>query len=220
MCGPRPWGYFPAVASTKSDFSDVWSLYLWLGVGIAVFIFAFVGFALLRYRARAGRAPSRREEHNTLEIGVALLLVAIIALLVFVTFHTEAREDQPVSSRSDAVKVDVDAFQWGWRFTYPGQGVTVTGDNNHQPNFAVPVGRPVDFALTSSDVIHAMWIPEQRFKKDAIPGKTNRFVMEFDAQGHEVGHCSEYCGLRHTQMGFGVWVLSDESYERWLAAHR
>lgn len=210
----------PPVVSTRSDFSSVWSLYLWLGVGIAVFIFAFVGFAVVRYRSRPGREPSGRAEHNALEVGAAVLLVGIIALLVFVTFHTEAKEDTPASARSDAVKVDVVAFQWGWRFTYPGQGVTVVGNSNHQPNFAVPVGRPVDFALTSADVIHAMWIPEQRFKKDAIPGKTNRFVMEFGSEGHEVGHCSEYCGLRHTQMGFGVWVLSDGSYERWLASHR
>jgi cytochrome c oxidase subunit 2 len=206
------------VVSTRSDFSNVWGLYLWLGVGIAVFIFAFVGFALVRYRARAGAEPSQRDEHNTLEIGAALLLVAIIALLVFVTFHTEGKEDDPTAA--DAVTIHVVAFQWGWRFSYPGQGVTVVGNSNHQPNFAVPVGRPVDFSLTSTDVIHAMWIPEQRFKKDAIPGKTNRFAMEFDSAGHEVGHCSEYCGLRHTNMGFGVWVLSDGSYERWLAAHR
>jgi cytochrome c oxidase subunit 2 len=178
-------GYSPDVASTRSDFSSVWSLYLWLGVGIAVFIFAFVGFALVRYRARPGRSPSQRDEHNTLEIGVALLLVAIIALLVFVTFRTEAKEDDPTAA--DAVKIHVVAFQWGWRFSYPGQGVSVVGNSNHPPNFAVPVGRPVDFSLTSSDVIHAMWIPEQRFKKDAIPGKTNRFVMEFDAGGHEAG---------------------------------
>jgi cytochrome c oxidase subunit 2 len=206
------------VASTRSDFSSVWGLYLWLGVGIAVFIFAFVGFTVVRFRARAGREPSQRDEHNTLEIGVALLLVAIIALLVFVTFRTEAKEDDPTAA--DAVKIHVVAFQWGWRFTYPGQGVSVVGNSHHQPNFAVPVGRPVEFSLTSADVIHAMWIPEQRFKKDAIPGKTNRFVMQFDSGGHEAGHCSEYCGLRHTQMGFGVWVLSDGSYERWLASHR
>jgi cytochrome c oxidase subunit II len=208
------------VASTRSDFSSVWGLYLWLGVGIAVLIFAIVGFAVVRYRARPGREASQVEEHNKLEIGAAVVLVAIVALLVYVTFHVEAREDEPASAAKGAVKVHVVAFQWGWRFSYPGEGVTVVGNSNHQPNFAVPVGRPVDFSLTSADVIHAMWIPEQRFKKDAIPGKTNRFVMEFGAAGHEAGHCSEYCGLRHTQMGFGVWVLSDGSYKRWLASHR
>jgi cytochrome c oxidase subunit 2 len=208
----------PGPASTSSDFSHVWSIYLWIGVAVAVVVFLAVGFALVRYRAREGRAPSRRGEHNTVEIGVATLIAAIVAFLVFTTFHTEAKEDD--SSRGDAVKIDVDAFQWGWKFTYPGQGVTVIGDSNDEPNFAVPAGRTISFALTSSDVIHAFWIPGQKFKKDAIPGRVNHFDMEFDADGREQGLCSEFCGLRHSNMRFGVWVLSDESYERWLAAHR
>jgi cytochrome c oxidase subunit 2 len=206
------------VASTRSDFSSVWSLYLWIGVGVAVFVIAVVGYTLVRYRARPGRRPSRLAERNGLEVGVATLILAIVALLVFRTFQTEAREDD--SSRPDAVKIDVDAFQWGWRFTYPGQGVTVVGDSNHEPDFAVPGGRTISFALTSSDVLHAMWIPGQRFKKEAVPGRVNHFDMEFDADGREQGLCSEFCGLRHSKMRFGVWVLSDEGYERWLAAHR
>jgi cytochrome c oxidase subunit 2 len=205
-------------ASTRNDFSGIWPTYLWIGVGVAVVVFSAVGFALVRYRARPGRKPSRRAERNAVEIGVAALITAIVAFLVFTTFHTEAKEDD--SSRPGAVKIDVDAFQWGWKFTYPGEGVTVIGNSNHEPNFAVPGGRPVSFTLTSSDVIHAFWVPGQRFKRAAIPGRVNHFDMEFDDRGREQGLCSEFCGLRHSAMRFGVWVLSPESYERWLAAHR
>jgi cytochrome c oxidase subunit 2 len=206
------------VASTRSDFAGVWSLYLWIGVGVAVLVLGTVAFAVVRYRDRPGRTPSRRAERTTVEVGTAALILAIVALLVFTTFHTEAREDN--SSRPDAVAIDVDAFQWGWKFTYPGQGVTVIGNSDHEPNFAVPAGRTISFALRSSDVIHAMWIPGQRFKRDAIPGRVNHFDMEFEEGGREQGLCAEFCGLRHTNMRFGVWVLSEESYERWLAAHR
>jgi cytochrome c oxidase subunit 2 len=206
------------VASTRNDFDSVWSLYLWIGIGVAVLVFATVGFALVRYRARPGRAPSRRAEFNLLEGLVAAMILAIVALLVFRTFRTEAKEDD--SSRADAVKVEVDAFQWGWKFTYPGEGVTVIGNSNHEPNFAVPEGRTISFALTSLDVIHAMWIPDQRFKKDAIPDRVNRFDMEFDEPGREQGLCSEFCGFRHSGMRFGVRVLSNSGYERWLATHR
>lgn len=205
-------------ASTRSDFSHVWSLYLWIGVGVAMLVFLAVGFALVRYRARPGRAPSRLAERNALEVGAATVILAIVAFLVFTTFHTEAREDD--SSRPDAVRIDVAAFQWGWRFTYPGEGVTVIGDSEHEPNFAVPAGRTIAFSLTSLDVLHAFWIPGQRFKRDAVPGRVNHFDMEFDAHGREQGLCSEFCGLRHSKMRFGVWVLSPESYGRWLAAHR
>ncbi len=206
------------MASTRNDFASVWSLYLWIGIAVAVLVLAAVLFAVVRYRARPGRAPSRRAEANLLEVGVAIVILAIVALLVFRTFHTEAKEDD--SSAAGAVRIRVDAFQWGWKFTYPGQGVTVIGNSDREPNFAVPAGRTVSFALTSSDVIHAMWIPGQKFKKDAIPGRVNHFDMEFGGRGREQGLCSEFCGLRHSNMRFGVWVLSDASYERWLAAHR
>jgi cytochrome c oxidase subunit 2 len=205
------------VNSTRSDFSGLWSLYLWIGVGVAVLIFAVVAFVLVRYRAREGRAPSRRSEHTALEVGAAVLILAIVAFLVFRTFRTEAKEDD---APNEPVKIDVTAFQWGWRFTYPGSGVTIVGNSNHQPTFAVPGDRPVHFALTSSDVIHAFWIPGERFKRDAIPGKTNEFVIDFEREGNEEGLCSEFCGLRHSDMRFDVWVLSDKSYERWLTAKR
>lgn len=203
--------------STRHDFDGLFSLYLTIGVAVAVIVFAAVAFVLIRYRAREGRAPSTRSEANALEIGVAVLIAAIVAFLVFRTFSTEAREDD---SSSQPVRIDVTAFQWGWRFTYPGQGVSVIGNSNDPPTFAVPGNRPIAFSLRSTDVIHAFWIPEERFKRSAIPGRVNRFDLDFESAGHEEGLCSEFCGLRHSGMRFDVWVLSDESYERWLAAQR
>jgi cytochrome c oxidase subunit 2 len=203
--------------STRQDFDGLFSLYLALGIGVALLIFAVVAFTLIRYRAGAGRTPSRRSKANAVEIGAAILISAIVALLVFRTFSTEAKEDQ---APSRPVQIDVTAFQWGWRFTYPGQGVSVVGNSNDPPTFAVPGDRPVSFSLRSADVIHAFWIPAERFKRDAIPGKVNRFDLRFEEPGHEEGLCSEFCGLRHSAMRFDVWVLSNASYGRWLAAHR
>jgi cytochrome c oxidase subunit II len=205
------------VASTRQDFDGLFSLYLAIGVGVAVLVLATVAFALVRYRAREGRVASTRAESNPLEIGVAVLITAVVAFLVFRTFSTEASEDD-ASARP--VKIEVTAFQWGWRFDYPGQGVSVVGNSNHPPAFAVPGERPVHFALTSSDVIHAFWIPGERFKRAAIPGRVNEFDLEFATAGREEGLCSEFCGLRHSGMRFDVWVLSQASYRRWLTAHR
>jgi cytochrome c oxidase subunit 2 len=205
------------VKNTKQDFAGLWSLYLWIGVGVAVVIFATVAFVVVRYRAREGRVVWQRDEHNALEVGAAVLIVAIVAFLVFRTFRTEAKEDE---SPRESVQIDVTAFQWGWRFTYPGHGVTIVGNANAPPTFAVPGEQPVSFSLTSADVIHAFWIPGERFKRDAIPDKVNRFDLEFEAPGHEEGICSEFCGLRHSGMRFDVWVLSDQGYEQWLAAQR
>jgi cytochrome c oxidase subunit 2 len=205
------------IASTRQDFDGLFSLYLTIAVIVALVVFASVAFAVIRYRDRGDRAPSRRAEANVLELGAVVVIAAIVALLLFRTFSTEAKEDD---SSATPVRINVTAFQWGWRFTYPGQGVSVIGNDSDPPAFAVPGDRPVHFSLTSSDVIHAFWIPGERFKRDAIPGKTNRFDLTFGAPGHEEGLCSEFCGLRHSAMRFDVWVLSEESYVRWLAAQR
>lgn len=204
-------------ASTRHDFDGLFSLYLWIGIGVAVLVLGAVAFALIRYRARDGRIPSKRSEANSVEIAAAVLIALTVAFLVFRTFSTEASED---NSSPQRVRVDVTAFQWGWRFEYPGKGVTVIGNHNAPPTFAVPGDRPVSFALRSADVIHSFWIPSQRFKRSAIPGRVNRFDLTFEAPGTEEGLCAEFCGLRHSGMRFSVLVLSGESYERWLTAHR
>jgi cytochrome c oxidase subunit II len=203
--------------STRQDFDGLFSLYLTIGVAVALIVLAAVAFTLIRYRAGRGHAPSRRAEANALELGAAVLIAAIVAFLVFRSFSTEAREDD-ASARP--VRIAVTAFQWGWRFTYPGQGVSVVGNSNDPPTFAVPGDRPVAFSLRSADVIHAFWIPAERFKRSAIPGRVNRFDLRFDSTGHEEGLCAEFCGLRHEGMRFDVWVLSEASYGRWLAAQR
>jgi cytochrome c oxidase subunit 2 len=205
------------IASTRQDFNGLFSLYLAIGIAVAVIVFAAVAFALIRYRARPGRVPSKRSEANALEIGAAVLIAAILAVLLTRTFSTEAKVD---NSALQPTRIDITAFQWGWRFTYPGKGVTVVGNSNHLPTFAVPVDRPVSFALRSADVIHAFWVPDQRFKRAAIPGRVNRFDLTFETPGLEEGLCSEFCGLRHSDMRFWVRILPNESYERWLTAQR
>lgn len=121
---------------------------------------------------------------------------------------------------ADALAVDVLAFQWGWRFTYPEAGFSVVGGDLDPPVLTVPLDRPVAFALRARDVIHAFWVPSQRFKRDAIPGRVNRFDLVFDEAGIQPGLCAEFCGLRHADMRFEVEVLPEEEFDAWLAARR
>ena len=60
--------------------------------------------------------------------------------------------------------VNVTGYQWWWRVEYvhpePAQYIT-TANEIH-----IPVGRPVTFVLTSSDVIHSFWAPNLHGKRD------------------------------------------------------
>ena len=205
------------MVDTRVEVQDLFDAYLWIAVAVAVIVFGAVGFAAIRYRRRPGREPSRRSEALKAELAYVGVLVLIVAGLVTATFTTEDKVD--AVSNDPALEVDVTAFQWGWTWTYP-DGVTVTGNSDAPPTFAVPIDRTVRFTLTSRDVIHAFWIPEQRFKRDAFPNRTTQFDLAFDRPGMNDGVCAEFCGLRHSQMAFNVLALSKPDFEAWLADRR
>ena len=205
------------MVDTRVEVQDLFDAYLWIAVAVAVIVFGAVGFAAIRYRRRPGREPSRRSDAIRAELAYVGVLVLIVAGLVTATFKTEDKVD--AVSDDPALGVDVTAFQWGWTWRYP-DGVMVTGNNDAPPTFAVPTDRTVRFTLTSRDVIHAFWIPEQRFKRDAFPNRTTQFELEFDQAGMNDGVCAEFCGLRHSQMSFNVLALSEPDFQAWLADRR
>jgi cytochrome c oxidase subunit 2 len=141
-----------------------------------------------------------------------------VVLLVTRTFSTEAKVD--ATNEPAALNMRITGFQWGWRFEYPGRGVTVTGNSDHPPLFAVPLGRRVKFTISSRDVIHSFWVPDERFKRDAFPGRPTQFELIFDQPGLHDGRCAEFCGLRHDDMTFDVLVLPPAQFDSWLAQRR
>jgi heme/copper-type cytochrome/quinol oxidase subunit 2 len=86
---------------------------------------------------------------------------------------------------------------------------------------AVPVGRSIQVSLDSPDVIHAFYVPRFLFKRDVVPGQTNRF--EFNVDEDEAGRifggqCAELCGTGHRTMLFDVVAMSPADYDAWLQA--
>lgn len=114
----------------------------------------------------------------------------------------------------DGLKVAVSGEQWWWRVTYqpPGRAPVVTANE-----IRLPVGQRVELTLDSPDVIHSFWIPSLGGKVDMIPGRTNRIVLEPTRTGEFRGACAEFCGTSHALMAFGVVVMEEAAFDRWLA---
>ena len=85
------------------------------------------------------------------------------------------------------VQVCVEAYQWGWNYTYPRAGQTCaqsyysgyywegTGSSLRKgANLTVPEGWDIVLNITSKDVFHSMGITMLSEKEDAIPGKVNQ----------------------------------------------
>jgi cytochrome c oxidase subunit II len=207
------------LAATRNDFSDVQAVYLPIaGVVLAVVFAAFL-FAVVRYRARDGRAPKPTRERNALEVAIALGLAAIVAVLVVVTFGVD--DDEAKVAGRPAFRVDAVAFKWGWQFTYPGlPGVVDRTTNTAPPVLHVPAGEEVAVRLSTRDTTHAFWIPELRYKRDAWPGVAQTFALTFPAGQHVSGRCAQYCGLRHSDMVFTVQALGRDAFAAWVARAR
>jgi cytochrome c oxidase subunit II len=206
------------LTDTREEFQGLFSLYFWVLIGAGAVVTLAVLFALFRYRRLKERAPTRRSEAKLLEIVYAAVLAGFVGLLVWKTFGTEDKVDALAARNCE--KISVTAFQWGWRFTYPDEGVSVVGNQNAPPRAVVPTGAPLCFSVTSRDVIHSFWVPDLRFKKDAFPKFTNRFDLVVERRGMHVGRCAEFCGLQHAGMSFELDAVSEAEFRSWLAERR
>jgi cytochrome c oxidase subunit II len=71
-------------------------------------------------------------------------------------------------------------------------------------------------SLRTRDVVHAFWIPDLRFKRDAWPRKTARFDLRFPmGTAAGIGHCAQYCGLKHSDMVFFVEAMDSARFATW-----
>ena len=68
------------------------------------------------------------------------------------------------------------------------------------PDIEVPAHAPVNFRLTSADVVHGFQIVGTNANAMAVPGYVRQFTVTFDAPGEHTIACNEYCGLVHHAM--------------------
>jgi cytochrome c oxidase subunit 2 len=167
-------------------------------------------------RRRRGRPPSPRAKHNPLELTYLLALTGMAVFLVTASFSANSSF---FSDPRPGLQVRVTAFQWCWQFSYPGQGVAVTGRcaGGPVPTLVLPAGRPVEIEMTSRDVIHSFWLPGLRFKMDIYPDHVNHFTTTLPV-GRWLGRCAQFCGLYHFGMTFYVQALPAGQFTRWLRA--
>ena len=203
-----------ATSTSRSTF------YLWQGFSIgAVLIGGLVVvlmlFAIIRYRRTSDRIPAQSQYHLPLEV----LYTVVPILIVFGLFAaTIVVENQVVANPTTKVTIDVNAFQWGWKFSYPGTAAVVVGQTTQTPEMVMPVNTDVHINLTSTDVIHGFYVKAFNFSRYALPGVKNQFTLHAVTTGTFFGQCTQLCGLYHSLMFFNVKVVSPSAYASWLAS--
>jgi cytochrome c oxidase subunit 2 len=144
--------------------------------------------------------------------GIAFPVVVLTALLVWSTWRSA--DLSPQTSRG-AMSIGVTAKMWWWEVRYhdPVSGREVVSANE----IRIPAGRPVYLGLSSSDVIHSLWVPSLNGKMDTVPGRVTGLTLHADKPGVYRGQCAEFCGEQHARMALHVIALAPDEFDRWLA---
>jgi len=200
--------WMPEQASSKAaEVDTVFYVIYWLSVFFFAIIVGLMAWFIVRYRRRKqGEGVEESPNHNlALEvIWTAIPVVVSIALFV-VGFRSFMNIATPPRN---AYEVSVIGQKWNWFFTYPNGFVS---DELH-----VPVDTPVKLVMTSEDVIHSLWIPAFRVKKDVVPGRYTKTWFEAQEAGTYPLLCTEYCGTGHSDMLSVVTVHEPGMFEVWL----
>lgn len=208
-------GYLPEGATEQGrEIHALWRFTFWAALAVAVVVYGLIIWTTVRYRRRGEGTPPQFRSNIPLEIVYTIIPVLIVGVLFLLTYRTETSVETP--AEEPAATVRVEAFNWSWRFTYQDRDVSVYGTPDDPPEMVVPVGEPVRIVLTATDVIHAFFVPEFLFKRDAIPGRTTRFDLRVEEPGVYRGYCAEFCGLDHWRMRFTVRAVAGEDFRSWL----
>ena len=235
-----PVGVSAAAAGIDHQFAVTFVL-----MGI-VFVAAQValGYLVWNYRDRGTSSKAIYSHGNVrLEIVWTILTAILFIGLNLMGSHMWASERFD-AAQAGAVRVEVTGMQFAWYFRYPGPdgkfggtrpeledastgGEGALGLDTTDPAskddvvtgvMVVPVNRQVEVILRAHDVIHSFFVPAMRFKQDAVPGLAIHMHFTPTQTGEYELACAELCGLGHYKMHGIVKVVSQEEFDKWLAA--
>lgn len=200
--------WMPSQASGKAaEVDTVFYVIYWISVFFFAIIVGLMALFIVRYRARkvSERAPDSPSHSLALEITWTVIPI-IISLAIFVIgFKSFMNIATPPRN---SYEIMVTGQKWQWFFQYPNGFVT--------SELHVPEDQPVKLTMTSEDVIHSLWIPAFRVKKDVVPGRYTYTWFEAQEPGTYPLLCTEYCGTGHSDMLSVVTVHASGTFDRWL----
>ena len=234
--------WFPASISEHGPAYDQQFMLTIIVVGVA-FTAAQValGYALWRFRDTGGGARAvYTHGSNRLEIiwtavtAFVFISLALLGQRVWWNLHM-----QPAPAGSAEVRVLAQQFQWN--FHYAGadgkfghtdphkisdESLNYIGLDESDPaakddvvvqTLVTEVNHPVELTLMARDVTHSFWVPQLRYKQDAVPGLEIPVHFTPEKVGRYEIACAELCGQQHYKMRSYMLVLPADEYGSLMA---
>jgi cytochrome c oxidase subunit 2 len=208
-----------SIPPSTSDWNNLFNLSAIIAVIAVVIVIGAMVFFAIKYHEKKGQTkfiPQIRLSKSRAREAVIFASISIILLLSLTVasyrLTPNARFPPPVSQ---SLVIDVTAYQWNFKFTYPG-GATITGE------CYVPAGKSIIFNVTSADVMHNFGLMDFRVKIDAIPGRYNVVgvttpPLDGNSQLNYTIRCYELCGSLHSYMMAPLTVMDPTVFNQWLS---
>ena len=203
---------------------------------VGVIVWGLIIFAVIVYRRRKGQTGLPVQMRYNMPIEIFYTIVPLILVLGFFAFTARDQNAIEKPYAKPDLTIQVYAKQWAWDFNYVDDnvydpGVQVQPDDNSAtpgsvqegeiPTLYLPENKKITILLNSRDVIHSFWVPATLYKKDIIPGQTNKMYFETTGRtGTFVGKCAELCGEYHSAMLFNLKIVPQAEYDAHIQSLR
>jgi cytochrome c oxidase subunit 2 len=226
----------PPVTPIATQIFDLHVYIMWVCVVIFVGVFSVMFYSIFAHRKSKGHQAAQFHENTLVEtIWTVIPFLILIVMAVPATRTILEMKDTAVPD----LTIKITGSQWKWSYDYLDDGfgyysnlkTPVAQIEEGEPKgehyllevdepMVVPVGKKIRLLITSSDVIHAWFLPAAGVQQDAIPGFVRDTWMRFDKTGIFRGQCAKICGKEHAFMPIVVEVKSADDYAKWLAEHK
>jgi len=201
---------------------------------IGIVVFGVMIYSMIHHRKSKGYKAATFHDNPRLEIVWSLIPFLILVGLAVPATRVLIRMDD---TRQSEITVKVVGYQWRWQYEYLDQGISFFStlstpfaqiQNKEEKSewyllevdkpLVLPVNKKIRFLVTSNDVVHSWWVPELGIKRDAIPGFMYEAWATIQKPGTYRGQCAELCGVNHGFMPIVVEAVSQEDFDKWVAA--
>jgi len=213
---------------------------LWVVTIIGILVFGVMFWSIFHHRKSKGAKAAKFSHSTTVEIIWTIIPTVIIISLAIPATKLLIKMDDTSEA---AITIKATGSQWKWKYDYldgVGEGLTFYSnldkdskevsqrdsglDPMESENYLLDVDEPIVLPVntkiriltTAQDVIHAWWLPDLGWKRDAIPGFINDNWAVIEKPGTYRGQCAELCGAGHGYMPIVVKAVSMDEYTEWV----
>lgn len=180
---------------------------------VVIPVILLLWYILTKYRDRPDNTADYEpewSESTTLEVIWWAIPIVIIGVLGAFTARDTFALTRPPERNATPLTIQVTSLDWKWLFQYPGQQVATV-------NYCyIPVGRPIQFVLTSNAPINSFWVPRLGGQEYTMPGMAMRLWLQADKPGKYFGSGANFTGHGFAHMTFSVRAVPQRQFNGWV----